>query len=437
MVNRRLIREARPGTLCGFGEAKTISHGSARAISMRLRKRRSKWGGTPRNEANMLAFRECLMDCGLSDLGYSGYDFTWNNRRDGDENIQVRLDRGTSTALFLTMFPLTSVEHIATEESDHMALLIKVQAEPIKRFVPSARGFMFEEMWLKHENYEEMVKEAWEKGEWQGHGLNNLWKRLHGVTKDMQRWSYEEFGSAQAEIKRLQGKLDAARAEARSSGTSQETGLQLLGPPGHVKDQRRLQLWLLDNLGNLEEKELRFMLMTLYQLWLAQNDAHDEAHIEDPSYTARRTFFLVEWVALKTPTPSSLQRPVEHWIPPAQGWAKVNVDGAFSKESDIGGGGVILRDHHGGFISGACNFFSPVSDPERAELLACRQGLKLAQDMGLPKVLLETDFANVVAKLKGTDMDRSIHGPLVEEIKVLLQGFEEAEEHSPTFAEYI
>jgi hypothetical protein len=52
--------------------------------------------------------------------------------------------------------------------------------------------------------------------------------------------------------------------------------------------------------------------------------------------------------------------------------------------------------------------------------------LKLAHEMGLPKVYLETDCASAVAKMKGTDKDQSIHGPLVEEIKVLLQGFEEA-----------
>jgi hypothetical protein len=168
----------------------------------------------------MLQFRECLADCGLADLGYKGYDFTWNNKREGTENIQVRLDRGTATASFLTLFPLTSVEHIATEESDHMALLIRIQAEPFVRQRGISRGFMYEEMWQKHENYEAMVKEAWDKGEFHGQGLNNLWRRLQEVTRDMQRWSFEEFGSVRAEIKILRAKLDAARADARLSGTS-------------------------------------------------------------------------------------------------------------------------------------------------------------------------------------------------------------------------
>ena len=43
------------------------------------------------------------------------------------------------------------------------------------------------------------------------------------------------------------------------------------------------------------------------------------------------------------------------------------------------------------FNAGACHFFPSVSDPERAELLACRGALELAREMGVDKVALETD----------------------------------------------
>jgi hypothetical protein len=86
-------------------------------------------GGNNRSEAQMLAFRDYLIDCGLTDLGYKGYAFTWDNKREGTANVQVRLDRGTTTTSFLSIFPLTQVEHIPTEESDHMALLVKIAAE--------------------------------------------------------------------------------------------------------------------------------------------------------------------------------------------------------------------------------------------------------------------------------------------------------------------
>jgi hypothetical protein len=89
----------------------------------------------------MTAFSDSLADCNLTDLGYAGYDFTWNNRRDGSDNIQVRLDRGTATTSFLELYPMTTVEHIALEESDHMALLIRVADEEPRRRFSGGRGF--------------------------------------------------------------------------------------------------------------------------------------------------------------------------------------------------------------------------------------------------------------------------------------------------------
>ena len=46
-----------------------------------------------RGDREMNAFRDCLSDCGLEDLGYRGCAFTW--RRGNSPNIHVmeRLDR--------------------------------------------------------------------------------------------------------------------------------------------------------------------------------------------------------------------------------------------------------------------------------------------------------------------------------------------------------
>jgi hypothetical protein len=170
----------------------------------------------------MEAFRECLADCGLTDLGYSGYDYTWDNRREGEDNIQVRLDRGTATASFLDIYPLTCVEHVIKETSDHLALIIKVQEELPRRVSGGERGFKFEEMWLKHEGYETMMKDAWENAEQGGRGIQCLWRRLRDVSKEMKRWSFESFGSVRAEIKKLKSKLEDARIQAMGAGPTQE-----------------------------------------------------------------------------------------------------------------------------------------------------------------------------------------------------------------------
>jgi hypothetical protein len=134
-----------------------------------------------------------------------------------------------------------------------------------------------------------------------------------------------------------------------------------------------LKLWLLEWFNKLEEKELAVGLMAFYHMWLARNNAREALMVEDPARIARRVLALSEeWWALKDPSSEKISRPTEHWLPPEEGWVKVNVDGAFSKEGDAGGGGVVMRDRHGRFLAGSCHFFTQVSDPERAELLACK-----------------------------------------------------------------
>jgi ribonuclease HI len=55
--------------------------------------------------------------------------------------------------------------------------------------------------------------------------------------------------------------------------------------------------------------------------------------------------------------------------------------------------------------------------------MACKQALALARTKGLGKVVLETDCLGAVAKIRSCDVDRSIHEPLVEEIKLMLKDF--------------
>jgi hypothetical protein len=49
----------------------------------------------------------------------------------------------------------------------------------------------------------------------------------------------------------------------------------------------------------------------------------------------------------------------------------------------------------------------------------------LAKKKDVRRIYLETDCLSVVAKIKGSDLDRSSQGPLVEEIKELLKTFAE------------
>jgi ribonuclease HI len=112
-------------------------------------------------------------------------------------------------------------------------------------------------------------------------------------------------------------------------------------------------------------------------------------------------------------------------VSPELGWFKANADGAFSATDGQGGGRVILRDHEGVPIEAASFFFPQVTEPERAELLACRQAVRVAKEYDVRRLVLETDCVGAVNKLRARDLDRSVHGPLVEEIKTLLSEFDD------------
>ena len=55
----------------------------------------------------MEAFREALEGCQLEDLGFKGYPFTWNNKRLGEANTKLRLDRAVATMEWKNKFQLS------------------------------------------------------------------------------------------------------------------------------------------------------------------------------------------------------------------------------------------------------------------------------------------------------------------------------------------
>lgn len=78
------------------------------------------------------------------------------------------------------------------------------------------------------------------------------------------------------------------------------------------------------------------------------------------------------------------------WRHPPMDWYALNSDGGAKGVPGPAGGGVILRDHYGGFISalslhfGHCNAF-------KAEVMALTKGLELARELQIKKLLVQLD----------------------------------------------
>ena len=110
-----------------------------------------------RRASKCSAFRGALDDCGLDDLGYSGYNLTWTNGQAGESNIQERLDRCVANIDWVCMFPSFRIEHLVRLASDHCPVFLSWERQ-CSRSKRKHRVYRFEAMWLQDES---VIQSAW------------------------------------------------------------------------------------------------------------------------------------------------------------------------------------------------------------------------------------------------------------------------------------
>ncbi|XP_075665004.1 uncharacterized protein LOC142634590 [Castanea sativa] len=115
----------------------------------------------PPNLAEIDAFRSVLDSCNFEYLGYKGYTYTWSNKRPGEANTKLKLDRAVATMEWRAKFQMSIVSHLPPHASYH--LLIMMHVKSVQRNQQKfKKGFKFEEAWLLWEDCGAVVKDAWD-----------------------------------------------------------------------------------------------------------------------------------------------------------------------------------------------------------------------------------------------------------------------------------
>ena len=202
--------------------------------------------------------------------------------------------------------------------------------------------------------------------------------------------------------------------------------------------------WLLQTMCHITEDQRAMLLMTLWRIWHAHNEiTHDKPC--PPVEGSRR--FLVSYLNSlllikqfpavdirkgkmvvnhergfkKVPTrEDGCQKVRKRWQPPEQGFAKLNVDGAFTTDGHAGAG-MVLRDHRGHVIYTACRSLEHCSDATEAELRAFEEGVQLALHWSTLPFTVETDCVDVLLLLKEKNPNTSTHAFRVNAIRELLK----------------
>jgi ribonuclease HI len=117
------------------------------------------------------------------------------------------------------------------------------------------------------------------------------------------------------------------------------------------------------------------------------------------------------------------KEPFSKWECPPSGRLKINVDGAYRADGEVGGIGMVVRD--GGencLVAFACHIPYAASAIQM-EVEACRAGLFIAIQQGWDELELESDCALLISALIVSSVDRSEFGRIVDDCKCYLDRF--------------
>lgn len=100
---------------------------------------REKKGGRAKPLSQLLAFRDAIEACGLSEVRSVGSLFTWDNRRKGYDNVKEKPDRAFHHVL---------TRNLVSTNSDHYRILVELGEQWGRGYRKrKKRRFLFKEFW--------------------------------------------------------------------------------------------------------------------------------------------------------------------------------------------------------------------------------------------------------------------------------------------------
>ncbi|KAL9665225.1 hypothetical protein QQ045_020638 [Rhodiola kirilowii] len=138
------------------------------------------------------------------------HPYTFSNHREGELEVQARLDRAIADDNWMRNFPRASVAHVHLHASDHQLLVLETDGKCQKS---RRKFFRFEVMWLDHHQYDAQMRDFWSNCD---EGGVRWSKKLKSCKEMLKSWNRVAFGDVRRRIEKLKQELEMVKSEART-----------------------------------------------------------------------------------------------------------------------------------------------------------------------------------------------------------------------------
>uniref|UniRef100_A0A2N9HWM1 Reverse transcriptase domain-containing protein n=1 Tax=Fagus sylvatica TaxID=28930 RepID=A0A2N9HWM1_FAGSY len=176
-------------------------------------------------------------------------------------------------------------------------------------------------------------------------------------------------------------------------------------------------------------KNGQFNSSLAYRLWSARNKVVMEGFIFQPTEVMKKAkslaidfFYSLRHKNDKPPKVETLIG----WTPPPTGFVKLNTNGSVLHNPGHASSRGLLRDSNGNWIQGFSHFLG-ITNSLVAELWGLRDGLTLARDLHISRLVVELDAKAMIDLLKPVSRTPFVTHPysaLIDDCRCLLQTFE-------------
>lgn len=149
-----------------------------------------KRGGHPQPRRLIDGFREAAEVSGLKDLGFDGYQYTWERSRGTPNWVEAKLDRVLASDSWSEQFNEARAASVIATKSDHLPIHLQIFSIDSRKY---KTRFRFENLWLKESLCREVMIQSWTNTQGQhlldriGRCGKAIWNWGKSFAKDFQK----------------------------------------------------------------------------------------------------------------------------------------------------------------------------------------------------------------------------------------------------------